>query len=102
MGTVTSSANSALSVGKGVAPDPGRASSGLSSTEARQRLSEFGPNEIRRKQATSALTLLVRQFASPVIWLLLVATVLSAALGEWLDAIAIGAILIINAVIGFL
>ena len=61
---------------------------GLSSAEAQRRLTEFGPNEIRREQATNALTLLVRQFASPVIWLLLAATVLSAALGEWLDAIA--------------
>ena len=48
---------------------------GLSSAEAQRRLTEFGPNEIRREQATNALTLLVRQFASPVIWLLLVATV---------------------------
>ena len=50
MGTITSSAVSTLSVGKGVAPDPGRASSGLSSTEAQRRLSEFGPNDIRREQ----------------------------------------------------
>ena len=77
------------------------AEAGLSSAEAERRLIDFGPNEIRREQATSALTLLVRQFASPVIWLLLVATVLSAALGEWLDAIAIGAIVILNALIGF-
>ena len=74
---------------------------GLSSAEAERRLIEFGPNEIRREQATSALTLLVRQFASPVIWLLLVATVVSAVLGEWLDAVAIGAIVILNALIGF-
>lgn len=74
---------------------------GLSSAEAQRRLTEFGPNEIRREPATTAITLLVRQFASPVIWLLLVATVLSGALGEWLDAIAIGAIVILNAVIGF-
>lgn len=74
---------------------------GLSSAEAQRRLTEFGSNEIHREQATNALRLLVRQFASPVIWLLFVATVLSAALGEWLDAIAIGAIVILNAVIGF-
>lgn len=74
---------------------------GLSSAEAQRRLTEFGPNEIRREQATNALTLLVRQFASPVIWLLLLASALSVALGEWLDAIAISAIVIINAVIGF-
>src|SRR5512132_3716232 len=76
--------------------------SGLSSAEAERRLGEFGPNEIHREQATSALTLLVRQFASPVIWLLLVASVLSAALGELLDAMAIGAIVVVNAVTGFL
>ena len=74
---------------------------GLSSAEAQRRLTEFGPNEIRREQVTSGFALLVRQFASPVIWLLLVASAQSAALGEWLDAIAIGAIVIINGVIGF-
>src|SRR4051812_30347238 len=79
--------------------DPGRVF-GLSSAEAQGRLTEFGPNEIHREPATRPLTLLARQFASPVIWLLLVATVLSIAVGELLDAIAIGAIVILNAVIG--
>jgi magnesium-transporting ATPase (P-type) len=41
---------------------------GLSSAEAQSRLTEFGPNEIHRELATSPLTLLARQFASPVIW----------------------------------
>ena len=75
---------------------------GLSSQEAQRRLSEVGPNEIRREEATSGLTLLTRQFASPVIWLLLGASAVSLVLGEYLDAIAIGIIVIINAVIGFL
>ena len=75
---------------------------GLSSSEAQDRLTEFGPNEIHREQAASPLILLARQFASPVIWLLLATTVLCIAVGELLDAIAIGAILIVNAVIGFL
>jgi len=79
---------------------PGAA--GLSSTEAHRRLAQFGPNEIRRERTTTALTLAARQFASPVIWLLLGASIVSAALGEWLDASAIGAIVLINAVIGFL
>ena len=77
-------------------------SRGLSSDEARRRLIEFGPNEIRRDEPTSAVTLLARQLASPVIWLLLGASVISAALGESLDALAIGAIVVLNAVIGFL
>ena len=74
---------------------------GLSSAEAQHRLIEFGPNEIRRERTTTPLTLLARQFESPVIWLLLAASVLSAALGERLDALAIGAIVIVNAAIGF-
>ena len=76
--------------------------SGLSSSDARRRLGDSGPNEIQHEQAASRLTLLARQFASPVIWLLLAASVVSLALGERLDAAAIGAILIINATIGFL
>jgi Ca2+-transporting ATPase len=74
---------------------------GLSSAEAQQRLVTFGPNTIRREQTISPLALLAHQFASPVIWLLLAACVLSAVLGERLDAIAIGAILLVNATIGF-
>jgi P-type Ca2+ transporter type 2C len=79
-----------------------RLPSGLSSAVAQQKLAEFGPNEIRRDQPTTPLTLLARQFVSPVIWLLLVASALSAALGELLDAMAIGVIVVVNAVIGFL
>ena len=101
MATVTSppvSPPSAVDTSGGVS----RLASGLSSTDAQRRLAEFGPNEIRREQKTTRLTLLARQFASPVIWLLLGASVLSAALGELLDAMAIGAIVVVNAVIGFL
>jgi P-type Ca2+ transporter type 2C len=79
----------------------GSAPAGLSSTGAERRLAESGPNEIRREQATTSLTLFARQFASPVIWLLLAASVVSAALGELPNALAIGAILIVNAGMGF-
>ena len=75
---------------------------GLSSDDAQRRLAECGLNEIQREETTSALILLAHQFASPVIWLLLGASAVSLALGEYLDAIAIGVIVIINAVIGFL
>ena len=75
--------------------------SGLSSADAERRLAEFGRNEIRRERSTTPFTLLARQFASPVIWLLVAASVLSAALGEVLDAAAIGAIVLVNAAIGF-
>ena len=75
---------------------------GLSSAEAERRLAQYGPNELRREAATRPLVVLARQFGSPVIWLLLGASVVSVAVGEFLDAVAIGAIVIVNAVIGFL
>ncbi len=87
-----------------VTPDPDSQAvpaAGLSSVEAERRLTEFGANEIRREQATSVVKLVARQFASPVIWLLIGASVVSAGLGELLDAIAIGAIVVVNGVIGF-
>ncbi len=101
MAAITSSPISPSPVAEAKRDARSRIEHGLSSTEAQRRLAECGPNEIQREQLTSPVTLIARQFASPVIWLLLAASVLSAALGELLDAIAIGAILIVNAAIGF-
>jgi Ca2+-transporting ATPase len=69
--------------------------------EASRRLKAMGPNEIKRGEATSPWRILAGQFASPLIWLLLAASVISGALGEVADAIAIGTILVINALVGF-
>lgn len=74
---------------------------GLSTTEAARRLQEFGANEIARQQGASAWRLLLAQFSSPVIWLLFGACAVSAVLGELADAIAIGAIVIVNGLVGF-
>jgi Ca2+-transporting ATPase len=74
---------------------------GLNNEEAARRLLEQGRNEIAREKATSPWVLLVGQFKSPVIWLLLGACVISAILGEVADAIAIGTIVVINALVGF-
>jgi Ca2+-transporting ATPase len=77
------------------------ASVGLSSDQARSRFSRFGPNVLRGEKRTSRLLILIRQFKSPVVLTLLGATVLSATLGDWVDAIAILSILAINSLIGF-
>jgi Ca2+-transporting ATPase len=68
---------------------------------ARRRLVEVGPNEIARQEATSRWAMLAAQFASPLVWLLLAASVVSGLFGDFIDAVAIAVILVINAVVGF-
>ncbi len=74
---------------------------GLSSAEATRLLAEQGPNEIEREKTTSPWTILAAQFKGAMIWLLLGACVVSAILGEVADAVAIGAIVVLNAFVGF-
>jgi calcium-translocating P-type ATPase len=74
---------------------------GLSSEVARERLAEYGPNRLAEQPPTSALELLVHQFKSPLIYILLVAAVVTIAIGEYIDAGVIAAVLVINAAIGF-
>jgi Ca2+-transporting ATPase len=75
---------------------------GLTSAEARIRLAEVGRNEIAGGRAKAPLAILAGQFASPLIWVLFGASLISALLREWIDAIAIAVILVINSVVGFL
>ena len=74
---------------------------GLPAAEAQRRLETDGRNELLGQGSVSALSVLLRQFRSVVIWILIGAAVLSALLHERLDAIAIGLIVILNALIGF-
>ncbi len=74
---------------------------GLTSAEAAARLRQYGRNEIKRQAATPWWTFVLAQFRSLIVWLLLVACVVSVILGETGDAIAIGCILILNAWVGF-
>lgn len=74
---------------------------GLSSTEAKRRLAEFGPNELVEKRKASAWVIFVEQFKSLLIIILLVAVALSAALGEVTEAIVISVIVLLAAVLGF-
>jgi Ca2+-transporting ATPase len=74
---------------------------GLSIGEAQKRLQEFGPNELKKEKKTSPLKLFLEQFTNILIIILLIATVLSFALGEVYDAIVIVSIVIVSAVLGF-
>lgn len=73
---------------------------GLPAGEAAVRLQRVGSNELPRRQPPTLPQVVFRQFRSPLIYVLLVAAALSLFLGELSDAGFIGAVLLINALIG--
>ena len=75
---------------------------GLSGVEAARRLERYGPNAHTEKAARSLLAILVDQFKSLIVVLLLAATMVALALGEGIEAAAIVAVIILNALVGFL
>jgi P-type Ca2+ transporter type 2C len=79
----------------------GSTAAGLSTTEAKIRLAANGRNELTENPGVSAWRILIAQFKSLVIWLLIAAGVVAGVLGERVDAAAILAIVILNAVVGF-
>jgi len=90
-----------MSTAPSAVPEATAPPAGLSSAEAKSRLAEHGPNEIQREKATSPWAILAGQFKGAMIWLLLGACVVSALLGEVVEAVAIGAIVVLNALVGF-
>ena len=74
---------------------------GLSPAEARRRLALYGPNRIREAEQAHVLAILIHQFAGALMYVLLAAMVVSLAIGHVEDAIVIGAVLVLNATIGF-
>jgi Ca2+-transporting ATPase len=73
---------------------------GLSSQEARARLERYGPNELQERPRPGFLKLLLDQFNNFLIIILIVAAVVSLLLGETIDALAILAIVVLNATLG--
>jgi len=77
------------------------AGSGLSPEEAARRLEQDGPNAIPPQKGESKLQLLMHQFTEPLILILLGAVALTMFLREWIDAIVILIVVLINAAIGY-
>jgi Ca2+-transporting ATPase len=73
---------------------------GLGDEEAAARLAQYGPNALQERPRPSFWQLLLSQFNNFLILILLASAVISFALGEYLDAGAIMAIVILNAVLG--
>ncbi|HLB05558.1 MAG TPA: HAD-IC family P-type ATPase, partial [Thermodesulfobacteriota bacterium] len=74
---------------------------GLSSEEAKKRLEEYGPNELKEVEKKTPLGMFLDQFKDFMILVLIAAAAIAGAMGEVADTIAIVVIVVINAIIGF-
>lgn len=76
-------------------------SSGLATSDVKKRLKQYGKNELDEGEKQSAILLFFSQFKDFMVLVLLAATLISGFLGEYIDAIAIIAIVIVNGCLGF-
>ena len=75
---------------------------GLTAEQSRKRLEQYGPNRLPEEKGTHPAVIFIRQFASPLIYILLIAAVVTFFLEEYKDTLVIAAVLILNALIGFI
>lgn len=74
---------------------------GLTQDVASKRLLERGPNELRQAARIRPVALLLGQFKSLIVWILVAAAFVSGVMSEWADCIAILSIVVANGLIGF-
>ena len=74
---------------------------GLSQAEAEHRLATHGPNRLAEAPTPSALMRLLRQFNNVLLYVLMAAATVTAFMGHWVDTGVIAAVVVLNAVIGF-
>ena len=77
-------------------------SMGLAAEEAKLRLEKYGLNQLKEKKPISPIKIFLEQFQDFIIWVLIGAAIVSGFLKEWVDALAIIAIVILNAILGFI
>ena len=75
---------------------------GLTQGQAKKRLREIGLNEISKQKQTSEILVFIKQFHSPLIYILFVAMIISFVFGHLIDAYVILAVVLINATVGFI
>ncbi len=75
--------------------------SGLSSTEAQERLAKAGRNELVEKGGRTRKEIIVEQLTGVLTILLFIAALISAVLGDWIEAVVIMIIVVLNAVLGY-
>lgn len=75
---------------------------GLTGEKIKDLLAQYGPNKLMEAEKISGLKILLHQFTSPLIYILLVAGVVTLLLGEYVDSGVIFTVVILNVVIGFI
>ncbi len=76
-------------------------STGLTDKEAEIRIAKYGTNTFHNKEKANAVFLFLKQFLSPLIFLLIGAAVLTSILGEWINTGVIAFAVLLNVIIGF-
>lgn len=90
-----------LSVQQLIASVETDAAAGLSQPEATKRNKQYGPNHLKNSRQESMWFMLLRQFKSPIVYLLAFGALISLLFSDVLDAVAILSVILINALIGF-
>lgn len=75
---------------------------GLTSEEAKKRFIQYGPNKLTEEEKISRFKILLHQFTSPLIYILLIAGLVTVLLNEYIDSGVIFAVVILNAIIGYI
>jgi len=75
---------------------------GLNQHEASQRLKKYGPNALPEKKPPLAITIIIKQFLNPLMFILLIAAAASTLLKEFNDAIVIAIAALVNVIVGFI
>ena len=80
----------------------GQKYTGLTSARARELLNQNGKNALKQKKKKSAISIFLNQFTDVMVLILMVCTVISAFMNDWLEAVVMIAIVIVNAILGFI
>ena len=73
---------------------------GLTQNEAEERLKKYGPNKLPDAKVDGVFIIFLRQFKSPLIYVLVIASIIIFALGEYVDGVIIVFILLFNSIVG--
>lgn len=74
---------------------------GLPDEEFSRRLEHYGPNALTSKKTQGPITRFLLQFNQPLVYILLVATLITLLLREWVESAVIFGVILVNAIIGF-